>query len=48
MLNWTAYWYDNPLGTPLSCESLSCSAVQLRRRGEATSWELLSRFQVWF
>ena len=48
MLNWTQYWYDNPLGTPFSCEQVSCTATQLRRRGDATSWELLSRIQLWF
>ncbi len=48
MLNWTQYWYDDPLGTPFSCEQLSCTASRLRRRDDATSWELLSRIQLWF
>ncbi len=48
MLDWTQYWYDNALGTPFSCERLACSAAQLRRRDDATSWELLSRVQLWF
>lgn len=47
-LNWTEYWYDNPLGTPFSCASLACSAAQLRPRSDPTSWELLTRFQLWF
>lgn len=48
MFNWTEYWYDNRLGTPFSCESLSCTATQLRRRDDPTSWEVLSRVQMWF
>jgi hypothetical protein len=46
--NWTEYWYDNRLGTPFSCESLSCGALQLLRRDDPPSWEVLSRVQMWF
>ncbi len=50
MLNWTHYWYDNALGTPFSCSEgrSSCSATQLRRLDDPTSWEILSRVQMWF
>jgi phosphate-selective porin OprO/OprP len=47
MFNWTNYWYDNELGTPFSCDHDSCSAADLERRGD-TSWEILTRMQVWF
>jgi phosphate-selective porin OprO/OprP len=47
MLNWTQYWYDNPLGTPFSCRLATCTATQLVP-GSKESWELLSRVQVWF
>jgi phosphate-selective porin OprO/OprP len=47
MLNWTNYWYDNSLGTPFSCDLGSCSAATLRRADDS-SWEILSRLQVWF
>ena len=30
MLNWNYYRYDNPVGTPFSCQLGSCSAAQLR------------------
>jgi phosphate-selective porin len=45
--NWTQYWYDNALGTPFSCTSGSCSATNLHS-GSKTSWEILSRLQLWF
>jgi len=48
MLNWTQYWYDNPFGTPLSCQRLTCAPAQLRQRTDPTSWELLTRIQLWF
>jgi phosphate-selective porin len=48
MLNWTRYWYDNPLGTPFSCGLPACTATQLRPVDDATSWEILSRLQLWF
>jgi phosphate-selective porin OprO and OprP len=47
MLNWNYYRYDNPLGTPFSCQLGSCSAAQLRAAAEE-SWEILSRLQVAF
>jgi phosphate-selective porin OprO and OprP len=47
MLNWTNYWYDNSLGTPFSCDLGSCAATTLRRADDS-SWEILSRLQVWF
>ncbi|HLC40948.1 MAG TPA: porin [Methylomirabilota bacterium] len=47
MLNWTQYWFDNPLGTPFSCRLATCTATQLVP-GSKESWELLSRLQVWF
>lgn len=49
MLNGTNYWYDNRLGTPFSCPT-ACAATNPAnlRRGEDTSWEILSRLQVWF
>jgi hypothetical protein len=46
-LNWTNYWYDNSLGTPFSCPMTTCTAANLRSRDD-TSWEILSRLQVWF
>jgi phosphate-selective porin OprO and OprP len=47
MLNWNYYRYDNPLGTPFSCQLGSCSAAQLRAAVQE-SWEILSRLQIWF
>jgi phosphate-selective porin OprO/OprP len=47
MFNWTNYWYDNELGTPFSCRRDSCSASTLEA-GNDTSWEVLTRMQVWF
>ncbi|HEY7649542.1 MAG TPA: porin [Methylomirabilota bacterium] len=47
MVNYTQYWYDNSLGTPYSCRQASCAAGNLQRR-EDTSWEVLSRLQIWF
>jgi len=47
MFNWTNYWYDNELGTPFSCDRDTCSASTLGRNGD-TSWEVLTRMQVWF
>jgi hypothetical protein len=46
-VNYTQYWYDNSLGTPYSCRQASCAAGNLQRR-EDTSWEVLSRLQIWF
>lgn len=50
MFNWTHYWYDNPRGTPFSCPGgfATCGAGQLRRVDDPTSWEVLSRIQLWF
>ncbi len=48
MVNWTDYWYDNPLGTPFSCEQVSCDVTKLRPRNDPSSWEILSRLQLWF
>lgn len=48
MVDWTQNWYDDALGTPLSCQSLACGAAQLRKRSDSSSWELLSRIQLWF
>jgi len=47
MVNWTQYWFDNSLGTPFSCQQTVCGANTLRRNHD-TSWELLSRIQLWF
>ena len=47
MFNWTNYWYDNSLGTPFSCNLGSCSAADLQS-GDKSSWEILSRLQLWF
>ena len=47
MLNWNYYQYDNPIGTPFSCQLGSCSAAQLRTAAQE-SWEILSRLQIWF
>jgi hypothetical protein len=47
MFNWTNYWYDNALGTPFSCTLGTCTAANLRRADDS-SWEILSRLQVWF
>jgi phosphate-selective porin OprO/OprP len=47
MLNWNYYWYDNPRGTPFSCQLGSCSAAALRS-ADKESWEILSRLQIWF
>jgi phosphate-selective porin OprO/OprP len=49
MFNWTTYWYDNALGTPFSCQA-TCSSTTLGnlQRSDKASWEILSRFQVWF
>jgi phosphate-selective porin OprO/OprP len=47
MMNWSTYWFDNPLGTPFSCRQPSCGAGQLRLSDE-TWWELSTRFQFWF
>jgi phosphate-selective porin OprO/OprP len=48
MVNWTQYWYDNPRGTPFSCGQPACSAGQVRRVDDPTSWELLTRLQIYF
>ena len=49
MINWNNYWYDNPYATPLSCRrQTACSAAQLHRRQDPTSWELLTRMAIWF
>jgi phosphate-selective porin OprO/OprP len=48
MVNWTQYWYDNPLGTPWSCRHPPCTAATLTPAAHSTSWEVLSRMQVWF
>jgi phosphate-selective porin OprO/OprP len=47
MFNWTQYWYDNPLGTPFSCRLTKCNFGDLQRSHD-TSWEILSRLQIWF
>lgn len=49
MLNWTNNWYDNALGTPFSCPSqiITCTARNLQP-GDDSSWEFLSRLQLWF
>jgi phosphate-selective porin OprO/OprP len=47
MFNWTQYWFDNSLGTPFSCPTSSCTAATLRSADDS-SWEILSRLQVWF
>ena len=47
MVNWTQYWFDNKLGTPFSCRQASCGANNLRYSNDS-SWELLSRLQLWF
>jgi phosphate-selective porin len=47
MVNWTRYWYDNPLGTPTSCGVPVCAATGLRRADD-TSDEVLTRLQIWF
>jgi len=49
MFNWTNYWYDNALGTPSSCLT-TCASTSLGnlRRSNDTSWEILSRLQLWF
>jgi phosphate-selective porin OprO and OprP len=47
MFNWTQYWYDNALGTPFSCSIGSCNAAALHS-GDKSSWEILSRIQLWF
>jgi phosphate-selective porin len=50
MINWTQYWYDNALGTPFSCNrSPGCSSsAQLRRVDDPTSYEFLTRIQLFF
>lgn len=50
MLHWTTNWYDNPLGTPFSCRTTcaSTSLSNLQRSNDTSSWELLSRLQLWF
>jgi phosphate-selective porin len=47
MFNFTQYWYDTELGTPFSCEEGPCTAATLERHGD-TSWEILTRMQLWF
>jgi phosphate-selective porin OprO/OprP len=47
LINWSPYWFDNPLGTPFSCQQPSCRAEQLKR-SDKTWWELSTRFQFWF
>jgi phosphate-selective porin OprO/OprP len=47
MFNFTEYWYDNELGTPFSCDESTCTAATLEARGD-TSWEILTRMQLWF
>ena len=41
------YWFDNRLGTPSSCRQSVCGRGNLRRSANS-SWELLSRLQLWF
>jgi len=50
MFNWTNNWYDNPLGTPFSCRTTctSTSLSNLQQSNDTSSWELLSRLQLWF
>ncbi len=50
MINWTNNWYDSSRGTPFSCPGgfATCGAGQLRRVDDPTSWEVLSRIQIWF
>jgi len=50
MFNWTNNWYDNALGTPFSCRTTcaSTSLSNLQRSNDKSSWELLSRLQLWF
>ncbi len=50
MLNGTNYWYDDARGTPFSCPGgfTTCGAGNLRRVDDPTSWEVLSRIQLWF
>jgi phosphate-selective porin OprO/OprP len=47
MLNWNEYWYDNGRGTPYSCRQSTCGAGNLMGR-DKTSWEILTRLQLWF
>jgi phosphate-selective porin OprO/OprP len=47
MFNFTQYWYDSALGTPFSCETGPCTAATLEPHGD-TSWEILTRMQLWF
>ncbi len=49
MFNWTNYWYDNALGTPFSCRT-TCTSTSLGnlQRSDETSWEILTRMQLWF
>ena len=47
MLNWNQYCYDNSLGTPFSCRASACNASTLHSK-DKTSWELLTRLQLWF
>jgi phosphate-selective porin OprO/OprP len=46
MFNWTNYWYENSLGTPFSCTLGSCTTANLHS-GDKSSWEIVSRLQVW-
>jgi hypothetical protein len=51
MFNWTNNWFDNSLGTPFSCPSPVTppnTCLTALRSGDKTSWEILSRLQVWF
>lgn len=47
MFNWSQYWYETQLGTPYSCNQQSCSAANLRGRGNS-NWEIQTRLQLWF
>lgn len=48
MFNWTNYWYDNDRGTPFSCSRPTCTAFTQLQPADDTSWEILTRMQVWF
>ena len=49
MFNWSEYWYDNSLGTPLSCRQTVCSGGNPPlRRSHDPVWELSTRLQLWF
>ncbi len=49
MVNGTNYWFGNPLGTPFSCPTTCASTNPTNlQRADRTSWEILSRLEVWF